>query len=229
MTIDPSKLKEQDLNMKVLRFSTITDLVTSENGEEYVIEGYAILFEESTTIGNYFTESIARGAVSDDALEDVLFFVNHDSNKITLARSRKNNENSSLQLKVDDKGLYFRTVLDVKNNPDAAALYSAIKRNDVDGMSFWMRVQKDEWDDLQSEMPKRKIIKISKIFEISAVNWPAYENTEIYARQVSDSLDNEKKALESARSALLVNNDSLELAKRKALFEIQKNQGGFKV
>jgi len=223
--IRAQQINEQDLKTKVLRFSVIRDLVASESNEEYVIEGYALLFEESTKIGSYFEETIARGAIDEDALEDVLFFVNHDSSKISLARSRRNSKNSSLQLKIDDKGLFFRTVLDVKNNPEAAALYSAIKRSDIDGMSFWMRVQKDEWDDLEKENPKRRITKISKIFEISAVNWPAYENTEIYARQASDTLENEKKALENARSALLVNEESLELAKHKALFKI-KNLGG---
>lgn len=201
---------------------TITDLRASDENNEHVIEGYAALFENSTSIWNYFEETIARGAIKDDALEDVLFLVNHDGNKLALARSRRNNSNSSLQLKVDDKGLHFKTKLDVDNNPEASALYSAVKRGDVNGMSFWMKVAKDQWSDLDTNKPKRRITEISKIFEISAVNWPAYESTEIHARGNNDTLDNDKKALENARSLVLDNTLEISEAKRKiALFKVQ--------
>lgn len=227
MSIKPKPVT--DNNLKVLRFSLIEDLTTSENNDEYVIEGYALKFDSSTKIGNYFIESIARGAVNDEALDDVLFFVNHDSNKITLARSRRNNQNSTLQLKIDDIGLHFRAVLDVKNNPEAATLYSAVKRGDVDGMSFWMKVQNDEWSDLNTDMPKRKITKISKIFEISAVNWPAYESTEITARSKDGTLDNDKMALDNAKAGTLDNVSKLELRKKQILFNMKnQNQGGNK-
>jgi HK97 family phage prohead protease len=207
---------------KILRAAVITELRTSDENNEHVVEGYAVLFEQPTKIGDYFLETISRGAIKDDALDDVLFFVNHDSSKISLARSRRNNANSSLQLKVDERGLYFKTKLDIENNTEAAALYSAIKRGDVDGMSFWMRVNKDEWSDLNTETPKRRITEISKIFEISAVNWPAYENTEIYARSNKDTLDNDKKALENARSTELDNAADIAEAKRKQLmFKVQ--------
>lgn len=207
---------------KFLRAMTITDLRASDENNEHVIEGYAALFENSTLIWNYFEETIARGAIKDDALEDVLFLVNHDGNKLALARSRRNNSNSSLQLKVDDKGLHFKTKLDVDNNPEASALYSAVKRGDVNGMSFWMKVAKDQWSDLDTNKPKRRITEISKIFEISAVNWPAYESTEIHARGNNDTLDNDKKALENARSLVLDNTLEISEAKRKiALFKVQ--------
>lgn len=207
---------------KFLRAMTITDLRASDENNEHIIEGYAALFENSTLIWNYFEETIARGAIKDEALEDVLFLVNHDGNKLALARSRRNNSNSSLQLKVDEKGLHFKTKLDVDNNPEASALYSAVKRGDVNGMSFWMKVAKDQWSDLDTNKPKRRITEISKIFEISAVNWPAYESTEIHARGNNDTLDNDKKALENARSMVLDNTLEISEAKRKiAMFKVQ--------
>ena len=207
---------------KILRSAIITDLRTSDENNEHIIEGYAVLYEQTTKIGNYFQETIARGAIKDEALSDVLFFVNHDASKISLARSRRNNANSSLQLKLDDKGLYFRTKLDIENNAEAATLYSAVKRGDIDGMSFWMRVNKDEWSDLDTDTPRRRITEISKIFEISAVNWPAYEDTEIHARGNTDTLENDKMALENARSTALGNVVQIAEARKKQLmFKVQ--------
>lgn len=217
-----------DKDLRARRAFNLVDIVIDENTEEgtATIEGYAAVFESETVIGNgWWIESIARNAIKDTALEDVVLLINHDDSKVALARSRKNNASSTLQLTVDEKGLKVKANLDIANNSEAKNLYSAVKRGDISGMSFMFTVAAHEWSDLEEETPKRKITEISRVFEVSAVNFPAYGDTEIYARQASDTLENEKKALESARSALLVNNDSLELEKRKALFKI-KNIGG---
>jgi len=214
--------------LRARRSFNLVDISIDENTEEgtATIEGYAAVFESETVIGNdWWIESIARSAIKDSALEDVVLLVNHDDSKIALARSRKNNNSSTLQLVVDEKGLKIKASLDIANNSDAKNLYSAVKRGDISGMSFMFQVAAHEWSNLGEDTPKRKITEISRVYEVSAVNFPAYGDTEIYARQASDTLENEKKALESARSALLVNNENLELAKRKALFKI-KNLGG---
>ena len=146
-----------------------------------------------------FSETIEKGALDGANLKDVLFFVNHDTNKIPLARSRNNNENSTLQLMVDDQGLRFKTKLDIKNNPEAAALYSAIQRRDITGMSFGFRVAEDKWENIESEYPSRSIKKIEMVQEISACSFPAYEATSIYTR----SLDNDRTMLDSMRGNLV--------------------------
>jgi HK97 family phage prohead protease len=219
-----------DNEIRARRAFNLVDINLEENSEDgtATIEGYAVVFESETVIGNdWWIESIARDAIQDEALEDVVLLVNHDDTKLALARSRKNNTNSTLQLEVDEKGLKVKAILDIENNTEAKNLYSAVKRGDVSGMSFMFQVAAHEWSDLEADVPRRKITEISRIFEVSAVNFPAYKDTEIYARQESDTLENEKKALESARSALLVNNEELDIAKRKALFKI-KNLGGNK-
>lgn len=182
---------------KVDRFYQ-TEFRTTDN-EPGIIEGRPIVFESNTDIGGMFSETIERGALDGTNLKDVLFFVNHDTNKIPLARSRNNNENSTLQLIVDEKGLRFRTKLDIENNPEAAALYSAIKRRDITGMSFGFRVEKDIWENVESDYPTRRIKKIEMVQEISACSFPAYEATSIYTR----SLDNDRTMLESMRGALV--------------------------
>lgn len=165
------------------------------------ISGLAAVYNSRTNIYNMFYEVIERGAFDAADLTDVLFFINHDTQKIPLARSRRNNGNSTMSLAIDDRGLNMDADVDIDNNVEARALHSAISRGDMTGMSFMFTVKEDEWENLDSEMPTRHIKKIARVREVSAVNWPAYDSTEINARDAR-SLDSDKNALESARAAL---------------------------
>ena len=186
--------------MKEIRAFTF-ELRAEQNEERgHIITGTPIVYDEATDMG-WYEETIARGALQDTDLRDVRFLVNHNTDMIPLARSRNNNENSTMQLSVDpDRGLNIRVDLDVENNADARALYSAVEREDVTGMSFMFRVDGDSWEDLDSDYPKRTITSISKVFEVSAVTWPAYEATSIQARGLSDALESAKTSLESAKA-----------------------------
>lgn len=161
------------------------------------ITGRPIVFESKTDLG-YCYEIIHRGALDKTDLTDVRFLVNHDLSKIPLARSRKNTENSTMQLVVDNDGMGIRVNLDVENNTDARALYSAVQRGDISGMSFMFGIRGEEWEDLDSDHPTRHINDISTVVEVSAVTFPAYEDTEINARG-REALDNARKAVETAR------------------------------
>ncbi|MDO9592588.1 MAG: HK97 family phage prohead protease [Erysipelotrichaceae bacterium] len=161
--------------------------------------GLAAVVESRTNIGNLFIEVIERGAFDATDLTDVLFFVNHDMSKIPLARSRRNNGNSTMLLNVDERGLNMEATLDIEHNTDARALVSAIKRNDITGMSFLFTVKEDSWENLNSDLPTRRIKRIGRVREVSAVNFPAYEETEIHAR-TNDSLECERQALDNARA-----------------------------
>ena len=187
-----------------------------ENGEK-IITGRPIVYEAKTDLG-YFDEVIARGALDGADLRDVRFLVNHDTSMIPLARSRRNNGNSTMKLSTDFDGMSMDFVkLDVENNSDARALYSAVQRGDITGMSFMFSIDAQEWLDLESEHPTRRITKIGKVVEVSAVTFPAYDSTEISARS-KETLDSARLELESAREqrAESVDTDnSLELAKAK--------------
>lgn len=159
-----------------------------------IITGRPIVYEAETVIGDYFKEIISRGALDGTDLTDVRFLVNHNTEMIPLARSRRNNGNSTMQLSVDYEGLTIETLLDIENNNDARALFSAVKRGDITGMSFMFSVTDEEWEDLDSELPTRRIKSIGSVIEVSACTWPAYEQTDINARN--------QEALESARSAV---------------------------
>ena len=159
-----------------------------------IITGRPIVYEAETVIGDYFKEIISRGALDGTDLTDVRFLVNHNTEMIPLARSRRNNGNSTMQLSVDYEGLTIETLLDIENNNDARALFSAVKRGDITGMSFMFSVTDEEWEDLDSELPTRRVKSIGSVIEVSACTWPAYEQTDINARN--------QEALESARSAV---------------------------
>jgi HK97 family phage prohead protease len=97
-------------------------------------------------------------------------------------------------------GMSIRVDLDTENNADARSLYSAVGRGDITGMSFMFIVDEDLWEDIDSDHPTRHIRKISKVFEVSAVTFPAYEATSITARGLSDALESAKTSLESAKA-----------------------------
>lgn len=181
-----------------------------ENDDEKIIEGHAAVFDVETNIHDWFYELIERGAFDDTDFSDVALFVNHDCERIPLARSRRNNGNSTMTLSVDDIGLKIRAKLDVENNPDAKSLFSAVKRGDIAGMSFAFTVDSEEWQDLESDMPTRRIKKIARVFEVSACNYPAYDSTDIFSRDKS-ALENAKRALDNARAQSLENDKSNEL------------------
>lgn len=176
------------------------DINATENEERgKYIEGRAIVYNQRTNLG-WYDEIIASDALKDTDLRDVRLLVNHNTDMIPLARSRNNNANSTMQLTVDEDGMGIRANLDVENNADAKALYSAIERGDISQMSFMFVVDRDSWDDLESDHPTRTITGIKRVMEVSAVIFPAYTQTSLQARGLADALDSAKASLESAKA-----------------------------
>lgn len=185
------------------------------------IEGFVIPYGVETNVGNWFTEIIKRGALDGADLKDVPLFIHHQGRTIPLARSRNNNNNSTMQLIVDDKGLSFKAKLDVDNNAEAKALYSAVKRQDVNGMSFSFTVKEENWLYLDSNLPTREIVKFKKIYEISAIWSPQYEETNISAARDEAQNSVDKMALDSARSRKLDSFNELESLKLKSQIKMK--------
>ena len=176
--------------------------VRADENEEHghFLSGTPIVYDARTNLG-WYDEIIEAGALDEADLKDVRFLINHNTDMIPLSRSRNNNENSTMQMSVDEKGMNIRVDLDTENNAEAKSLYSAVERGDLDGMSFMFTVDGDKWDDIESDHPTRTITKLGKVFEVSAVTFPAYEQTSITARGLSDALDSAKESLESERAA----------------------------
>lgn len=215
-------------NRKAEQRSYSFEIRAEENEKDGThIVGRPIVYESKTDIGGMYEEIIHKGALKKTDLRDVRFLVNHDLSKIPLARSRRNNENSTMQLIVDGEGMSIRVDLDTENNTEAKALYSAVKRGDITGMSFMFFIDDEEWENLDSDYPTRHIRGISCVLEVSAVTFPAYKDTEISAR-CKDALDSARNALEKAKKRSL---DSDTVDKQNAEIQLLKLKneilGGF--
>jgi HK97 family phage prohead protease len=182
------------------RAFAMPDLMADASGN--VIEGHAAVFGQTVNMYDCWMETIARGAFDETDFTDVLFSVNHDLMEIPLARSRNNNQRSTLQLQVDDQGLATRATLDIENNTEAKALYGSVGRGDINGMSFIFAVRSCDWQGLDTDMPSRTITDIGKVYEVSAVSFPAYDATDINARD-ANALESARRTLDSARAAKL--------------------------
>ena len=154
-------------NKKEIR---LLDVRASEN-EEMTIEGYAVIFDSPTT--HCWTESVDKNAFDNCDMTDVCMKYNHEDNFLLLARTR----NKSLELIVDEKGLNIKAkLIDTSSNRD---IYKSIQAGLLDKMSFAFTVAKDEWD---YETNTRTILEIDKLFDVSVVDVPFYDSTEIFAR-----------------------------------------------
>lgn len=163
-------MEKKELTMKETRISELRAL--DNNEEQMVIEGYAAVFETQTDLG-WCKEIISRDAFNNCNMSDCVLKYNHNDNCLILARTR----NKSLELTVDSKGLKIRAnLIDTTQNRD---IYKMIKAGLLDKMSFAFSVKKQEWD---YDNDVRRITEISQLFDVSVVDVPAYDNTEIYAR-----------------------------------------------
>lgn len=183
---------------KEMRFMdmNITPQNAEANSDEMIVEGYALTFDSPTVLysidGVDYKEVIARGALDGADLTDVPFKYNHSDNVMIMARTR----NKTLELTVDEVGLKIRA--SIAPTQDGKDLYTLIKRGDVDKMSFAFTVEEDSYN---KETRTRTITKIKKLYDVAAVDIPAYDSTSISARSYFE-LENEKeKAMDIANRA----------------------------
>lgn len=151
------------------------------DGQNLILEGMPVVFNQKTLIKDVqgdFYEVIAPSAFSNCSLRNVHLFYNHDPNKIPLARSPK-----TMSLTLTDEGLKMRAAL--PNTENAKAVYEAVKRGDLSGMSFAFEVADDSYD---IKTNTRTINGISKLIECSIVPYPAYPQASVEARSaINDS------------------------------------------
>ena len=175
-------MDKQELAMKEMRISELRALDITDENNEMIVEGYAAVFEKETDLG-WCKEVIDRDAFNNCNMSDCVLKYNHNDNCLILARTR----NKSLELLVDSKGLKIKAnLIDTTQNRD---IYKMIKAGLLDKMSFAFSVRKQEWD---YENDIGRITEISQLFDVSVVDVPAYEDTEIYARS-KESYEKEKE------------------------------------
>jgi HK97 family phage prohead protease len=162
----------------------------AEENQELYVEGYAATFNDPTVLWEYdgvqYKEQIDDRAFEEADMSDVIFNYNH-SGKV-MARTR----NKTLQLSTDSSGLYIRARLD--GTKEGRNIYEEIQGGYLDRMSFQFTVSESAYD---SENRMRTVRKVKKLYDVSAVDIPAYDTTSIYARSLSDLVRAEKEKLDN--------------------------------
>ena len=163
-----------------------------EDEQKMVLEGYAIVFDQETLIGDkekVFIESIDRNALKNANMKDVPMKYNHDDSFLIIARTR----NNSLRLTVDDIGLKVRAeLIDTDSNKD---IYKMVKAGLLDKMSFAFTVSSQKID-RSGDIPKRTITGIDRLYDVSIVDLPAYDQTSIVVGRSLALVDTELKAMD---------------------------------
>ncbi|MFA7020474.1 MAG: HK97 family phage prohead protease [Bacilli bacterium] len=191
----------------------ISDLKPNSQEEAMILEGYALVFNKETLIGDDkrgFVEVIEPTALISTSLKDVPLKYNHQDNFLVIARTR----NASLVLSTDENGLRVTAnLLDTQSNRD---IYSAVKAGLLDKMSFAFTVKDQVWD-RSGDIPKRTIKAIDRLYDVSIVDTPAYEDTSIYARSL-EAMDMELKALEKEEQ-----DEKTLISKKRILIKLKGN------
>lgn len=180
--------------MKELRTAEIrAEAPTAEGSGSLVLEGMPIVFDTPTTINDpagSYTEIIKRGALDGADLSDSRLLYNHDLNRIPLARTPK-----TLHFELTRQGLEMRAEL--PDTEDARAIYTAVKRGDLSGMSFAFKVP-EGGDSYDPKTNTRTITKIAKVYEVSVCPFPAYPTASVEARKAFTEGLNRLEALNNA-------------------------------
>lgn len=169
----------------------LAELRFEETEGKMILEGYAIMFESETLIGdeeNGFIEVIDRNALNETMMRDVPMKYNHMDSFLIIARTK----NKSLTLSVDNIGLKVHAeLIDTQSNED---IYKMVRAELLDKMSFAFTVAKQSWD-RSGKTPVRRILGIERLYDVSVVDFPAYDATSIYARSL-EIVDTELKAMD---------------------------------
>ena len=174
---------------KELRFADLSPIITEEN--QMIVEGRAVVFNQPTVLfksgGNEYKEVIEAGALDEADMRDVVFRYNHNDNLFIMARTRGGS------LEVTKEGLVRAKFFDTQQARD---LYTLIKAGAVDKMSFAFTIREESFD---KETRTWHVRKIDKVFDVAAVDQPAYDTTSISARKVLDLERERMEALERAQ------------------------------
>lgn len=163
-------------NNREYRFAVEPLTVDSSDENKLLLRGTPIVFEKPTLLfemdGIKYYEKISRGALTDADTTDFIFNYNHTGR--VYARSK----NGSLKLTANDDNANVDIELDA-NDAGHQELYRDIKSGRIDKMSFAFSVAEQSFN---RDTHTRSVVKIKKLFDVSAVDFPAYADTDISAR-----------------------------------------------
>lgn len=179
-----------------------------EDDSKMEIKGYAVVFDSPETYD--YTEIIDKHALDNTDMSDVVLRYNHNDSFMVLARTR----NKSLQLEKDEKGLMIDATLQ-DDITDHRNIYNAIKSGLIDKQSFAFTVDEDDYD---YDTDTRIIKKIGKLFDVSVVDQPFYNATDVSVKNQNNEFLEKREKLRKEHE------EKLEEEKRKADLEEAKNK-----
>ena len=212
---------EEKRNKEVERRSYVPsgeNLEVRMDEEERTVEGYAAVFGQPTMIGSV-EEVVAREAFDDRLMDDVVALFNHDMN-MPLARSH--NGEGTLEMKVDDHGLYYKFKLG--NQSYAQDLAESIKRGDVRGSSFGFVVREDDYEKKDDGTYRRTIKKLARIADVSPVVSPAYPQTSVKMRDAIAALEEQQEVEETPDPIVIPPNTAPNRKAAEALLSIHHHK-----
>ncbi len=185
-------IEKRDKNAE--RRFTSPDIQVREAGNSNVIEGIAAVVDSETDL-RFFREKIAPGAFDDVMNDDVVALFNHDPN-FPLARTSAQGE-AKLELFLNKRGdLGYRFT--APNTSAGKDMMENIRNGIVSKSSFAFAIREQEWiEERDHEVPDLRIIKkLERLYDVSPVTYPAYNDTSVAARSL-DSVKEPKKAYEA--------------------------------
>lgn len=195
---DYVKAMDQDAERRFFVAPVTIEKRADEETEQkfYEIEGFALKFNQRTNLG-WFDEEILPGACDDVMNDDVRCLFNHNPNYI-LARSVDGK--GTLTLELVTEGLKYRYI--TPNRSFALDLQDAIEAGDVSQSSFAFRASEVVWVEKEGENELRQIKKIERLYDVSPVTYPAYQDTSV-AKRSFDALERNQEN-EQTRAKLTV-------------------------
>lgn len=155
----------------------LTEFQTREEADQAPhITGYFSVFDGVYEIGPGMTESVDRHAFDNTLGGDIRALTNHDTT-LVLGRTKAH----TLDLRVDEHGLYGDVVIN-PNDQDAMNLYERVKRGDVDQCSFGFNIVSEETEFRDDGSIHWTITEV-ELHEVSVCTFPAYEDTNVSARE----------------------------------------------
>jgi len=193
------------MNSKFKEYRSAALSAADAEQNQLIVSGYAAVLEQPTVVceidGVQYMEVIDKDAFIGCDLSDVPFKYNHSDDFMVLARTR----NKTLSLTLDTRGLFITANL--ANVTAGKDLYGLIQRGDIDKMSFGFTVGQDSYD---AQTRTRRILKVRKVWDVSAVDTPAYNGTSIdvedgdniSARSYFSAKDEMEKSLQEQRKRI---------------------------
>ena len=187
---------KNDREYRVLQIPEIQFRALEGEDNKYIVEGYATTFNDPYTLYEYdgvkYQEQIDRKALDDADMSDVIFLYNHEG--MVYARM----SNNTLTIEARDEGLFVRA--DLSSTDESRSMYESIRAGLVTQMSWAFTVEEEAYNE-KSHL--RSILKVRKVYDVSAVSIPANPNTDISARSYWDGVIEEERRRDRVRAEIV--------------------------